>query len=291
MPGRPISSMRRIWHAAGLPATLYAMRLATTSPDAIRHRLFEGVLLRLARSPEVGDFVLRGGLLMRHWFRPVPRVAEDLDLVATFAFDIGEAVHRFLPLLAGEAFADGVIFDTGRTRFEGIWQDTEAPGVRVFATGVVGGVEDDFNVDITFGPYPRPAPVFGAISTEYGEPARVWMCRPEAVVGQKIQALRQRGMLGWRPKDLNDLRLLLARVPMDATDLCEAIAAYLADLGLAGVEARTIFEPSSWWGMKISSARWLDFVKSSREQDVPKELAVVIADVAKRLAPVLEGLA
>jgi Nucleotidyl transferase AbiEii toxin, Type IV TA system len=266
------------------------MKIAAASLNATRHRLLEGVLLRLARRPDAGEFVLRGGLLMRHWFRPLPRPAEDLDLVATFPFAVEEAARRFLPVLADGAVGDGAAFDGGRVRFEGIWLDTGNPGVRVFASGEVGGTEVEFNVDITFGPPPRPAPVFGEIPTVCGEAARVWMCRPEAVVGHKVQALWHRGMLGWRPKDLNDLHLLLTRVSMVAADLRGAIAAYLADVGAAGDDARAMFGPASWWGMKLASARWLDFVKLSREQNPPRDLAAVIAEVAGRLGPILEGL-
>jgi uncharacterized protein (TIGR02996 family) len=263
VPGGPISSVAHL-PASRLPATLFGMNTLATSLDATRHRLLEGVLLRLARRPDAGEFVLRGGMLMRHWFRPLPRPAEDLDLVATFPFDVEEAARRFLPVLADDAVADGVAFDVERTRFEGIWLSTGSPGVRVFASGTVGEAEADFNVDITFGPPPRPAPVFGEIPTASGEPARVWVCRPEAVVGHKVQALWHRGMLGWRPKDLIDLRLLLACVPMDAAELRGAIAAYLADVGGTGDDARAIFGQEAWWSMKLSSARWLDFVKSSR---------------------------
>jgi hypothetical protein len=263
------------------------MTTEALSPDETRHRLLEGVLLRLARRPDAGDFILRGGLLMRHWFRPVPRPAEDLDLVANFPFSVEDAAARFLPVLS-EGFSDGVAFDTDRARVEGIWLETGTPGVRVFASGAAGGAEADFHVDITFGPYPRPAPVFGAIPTACGEAARVWMCRPEAVAGHKVQALWHRGMLGWRPKDLDDLRLLLARVPLDDADLRQAIAAYLADVGGTGDDARALFGPASWWSMKLCSARWQDFVKSSRGQGAPRALADVVAEVAGRLAPVLE---
>ena len=86
-----------------------------------------------------------------------------------------------------------------------------------------------------------------------------------------------------------DLRRLLTRVPMEDTEVRGAIAAYLADLGGSG-EARAMFGPSSWWGMKLSSARWLDFVKSSRGQGAPRLLADVIAEIAGRLAPFLESL-
>jgi hypothetical protein len=265
------------------------MMAAATSPDATRHRLLEGVLLRLARRPDADSFVLRGGMLMRHWFRPVPRPAEDVDLVATFPFSVEEAVRRFLPVLTDGAVADGVAYDVEEARAEGIWLETGSPGVRVFACGTAGGAEAEFHVDITFGPPPRPAPVFGALPTACGE-ARVWMCRPEAVAGHKMQALWHRGVLGWRPKDLNDLRLLLTRVPMEAADLRLSVAAYLADVGGTGADARALFGPASWWGMKLASARWLDFVKATRGQDVPRDLRDVVAAVGARLAPVLEGV-
>lgn len=278
----------RVWYAVRRRATLSGMNPEAIDPDATRHRLLEGVLLRLARRPEVGAFVLRGGLLLRHWFRPVLRPADDLDLVATFPFSVPETEARLLPALAAEA-NDGVTFDLERSRAEGMFLETGSPGVRVFTSGTFAGIEDEFHIDVTFGPAPRPAPVLVDVPTASGATAAVWACRPEAVVGQKIQALRHLGVLGWRQKDLNDLRLLLARVSMDAADLRGAVAAYLADLGDTAETARDLFGPESWWGMKLSAARWLDFVKASPGQDVPRDLAGVAAEIAARLAPVLEG--
>jgi hypothetical protein len=266
------------------------MKTEATSLDVARHRLLEGVLLRLAQRPDAGELILRGGLLMRHWFRPVPRPAEDVDLVATFGFDVEEAARRILPLLADTAVDDGVAFGVDRVRYEGIWLETGTPGARFFVSGAAGGGEIDFHVDVTFGPFPRPAPVSAALPTLSGQVARVWACRPEAVAGHKMQALWHRGMLGWRPKDLDDLRLLLTCVQMDDADLRTAVAAYLADVGGTGNDARTLFGVASWWATKMSSARWLDFVKASRGRDVPGDLATVVAEVAQRLAPVLEGL-
>jgi len=280
----------RFWPGTRLPDTLFGMRTAATSLDATRHQLLEGVLLRLARRPDGGGLVLRGGMLLRHWFRPMPRPALDLDLVAPSPLTAEEAARRYLTLFADTAIADGVAFDADRLHVEGIWLHTDNPGVRVHACGAVGEDEADFQVDITGGPPPRPAPVFGELPTACGQSARVWMCRPESIVGQKTQALWHLGMLGWRPKDLNDLRLLLERLPMDPTSLREAIAALFADLGGTGGDARAVFGPASWWGMKLSSARWLDFVKSARKQNVPRDLATVVAGVADRLAPILEGL-
>src|SRR5262249_61139334 len=123
------------------------MRTEAISLDAIRHRLLEGVLLRLARRPDAGAFVLRGGMLLRYWFRPIPRPADDLDLVATFPFDVKEAARRFLPVFADGAVADGVPFDAEQVRVEASFLETGSPGVRAFASGVAGGAEADFHVD------------------------------------------------------------------------------------------------------------------------------------------------
>jgi hypothetical protein len=254
-----------------------------------RHRLLEGVLLRLARRPDAGEFVLRGGLLIRHWLHPLPRPADDLDLVATFPYDVGATATRILETLADEGVPDGVCFDLDEARAEGIWLDSGNPGVRVFVCGTVGGDEDDTHIDVTFGPPPRPAAVFGPLPTASGHAAHIWMCRPEAVIGHKVQALLHRGHTGWRPKDLNDLRLLLARVPFDASDLRAAITAYVADVGRTAAEARSLFGPTAWWGTKAVAARWRDFADETGGLQVPHDLAAVVAGVAQRLNPVLEG--
>ncbi len=245
--------------------------------------------MRLARGPGLGDFVVRGGVLLRHWFRPALRPADDLDLVATFPFRVEEAGRRFLPVLADASVEDGVCFDHEAARVEGIFLETGHPGVRVFTSGAFDGHEDDFHVDITSGPYPRPAPAFGSVATASGADARLWVCRPECIVGQKVQALRHLGQLCWRQKDLNDLRLLLTRVPMTGADLRTAVAAYLADLGGTLADLQTLFGPESWWGMKLSAARWLDFTRSAWGRDVPKDLTGVVAEIRSRLAPLLEG--
>ena len=178
-------------------------------------------------------------MLMRLWFRPFPRPAADLDLVAAFPFSVEETARRFVPLLADRSVDDGVVFDPERFRVEGIWLNTDFPGVRLFASGEVEGVEDDFSVDVTFGEPLIPKPTLGKYPMEgCGQTARLWMCRPETIVGRKLHALKHMGMLHWRPKDLNDLRLLLERVPLDRTELPGAIAASFTSRGDAPGTAR-----------------------------------------------------
>jgi hypothetical protein len=120
--------------------------------------------------------------------------------------------------------------------------------------------------------------------------ARLWMCRPETITGRKLHALMHTGILHWRPKDLNDLRLLLGRVPMNVAALPEAIAASFTSRGNTTADARALFGRDSWWGMKMSVARWHDFVNAPEGQGAPRDLGQVIAEVRDRLQPVWERL-
>jgi hypothetical protein len=255
-----------------------------------RLRLLEGVLLRLARLPEPDHFILRGGMLMRLWFRPLDRPTGDLDLVSGLPFDVEETARRFMPILADRGLGDGVTFDPERSRVEGIWLNTDFPGVRLYAAGEVDGVEDDFSVDVTFGEPLIPDPIVGDYPMSgCGMSARLWMCRPETITGRKLHALAHMGMLHWRAKDLNDVRLLLGRVPMNADDLPGAIAASFSSRGDRPANVRSLFA-GPWWATKRSEARWSDFVEESAGRDVPDGLADVVAEVAERLQPILDRL-
>jgi hypothetical protein len=77
---------------------------------------------------------------------------------------------------------------------------------------------------------------------------------------------------------------------MRRADLPEAIAASFTSRGNTPADARSVFNRDSWWSMKMSAARWQDFVKESRGQEVPRNLTDVVAEVAERLRPILECL-
>ena len=264
------------------------------SPEIVRHRLLEGALLRLARLPDADRFVLRGGMLLRLWFRPWSRPAGDLDLVSTDKFSVDETARRFQPLLADESVDDGVRFDVEKFHARGIWLNTKFPGVRLFASGEVDGVADDFSVDVTFGELLVPQPEYHDYRLGCGRTVGLWMCRPETIVGRKLHALSQMGMLHWRPKDLNDLRLLLGHVPLDFAELARAIECSFTSRGNTMAEAQAVFSPESWWRMKMSAARWRDFIEESSAasfgRSVPENLSAVVGEVATRLEPVWEQL-
>jgi hypothetical protein len=259
------------------------------TPIELRHRLLEGVLLRLGRLVDAEHFVLRGGMLLRHWFKPLARAAGDLDLAATDPHDVSETARRLVPLLADRGVADGVVFDAERFRVDGIWPGTAFPGVRMFGTGTVDGVRDRFSLDVTFGEELVPTPVWGDYLTASGAVARLRMCRPETIAGRKLHALKHLGALHWRPKDLNDLRLLLRRVPMNPDVLAAAIASSFTSRGDTTADARTLFR-CRWWELKTSQARWQAFITQGEGPETIGPLAGVVGEVAASLKPILEHL-
>jgi hypothetical protein len=265
------------------------MRSLSVASAKIRHRLLEGVLLRLARRPEAAEVVLRGGMLLRQWFRPLPRPAQDVDLVGPGPLRRADA-ERFLPLFADETVNDGVRFDVEGMRVASIWEQTAHPGLRFQVMGQWGEGEADIQVDITGGPAVHPPAEWGELPTACGQVLRLRMCAPEHIIGQKIQALVHMNVYRWRPKDLLDLWLLLRREPPNRDRLREAVQALLAEVGSRGAEARALWAPDSWLHWKMASARWDDVAASFQPLGAPQEMAVVVAEVRERLASYLEGL-
>ncbi len=246
--------------------------------------------MRLGQLEDQNQFVLRGGMLMRLWFRPLLRAVGDLDLVALFPFDLKEARRRFMPVLADRTINDGVAFDSERCRVDGIWLNTNFPAARIYAAGEVDGEEGDFTVDITFGepliPIPtlEEYPMLGCdLSTS------LWMCRPETILGRKLHALMHMGRQHWRPKDLNDIRLLLREVPLEESELPQAIVASFMSREEPLEHARTVFR-QDWWGMRMSAAKWFEFAQKRPELEVPANLETVVEGIATRLKPILESL-
>ncbi|MEM1069664.1 MAG: nucleotidyl transferase AbiEii/AbiGii toxin family protein [Planctomycetota bacterium] len=267
------------------------MRLSKDSTDdATRHRILEGALARLARSPHTNRFILRGGMLMRLWFRPYDRPASDIDLVSTSVFDIAAAEKQLTEALFTDAFDDGLAFNHHRYRVQGIWLNTEFPGVRMIAFGMTNGVEHPMSIDVTYGESLVPAPRIDEYPLANGRNVRFKMCRPEAILARKLHALYAMGMRHWRPKDLNDVRLLLISKPVSLEDMLDGLVYSFRSRGDHEKGIDQLFAPDSWWTTKAASARWRDFVARSNGT-VPRELSDAIHIVSKRLSPVLERLA
>ena len=243
-----------------------------------RHRLLEGFLLRLASAPDAPAFVLRGGMLVRHWFPHAQRSARDVDLVCRLPYDRADLGDRLRTMLA-HAAQDGVRFDAERFRLDPLWPDRPQPGLRLFATGRVDGRSGEMSVDLTFGLDVWPAATRRELTLQRGR-AALWVCRPEMLIARKLRVTADLARRHWRPKDLADVWLMLRRGCPSAT-VGEAIERTIPDdRRMAALLDR------SWWSDPRAVARWQRFCRDAGPA-IPDALDPVVDQVQATLCSVV----
>lgn len=188
----------------------------------------ERLLYRLAQSPHVDRFVLKGAMLLMTWFEDPFRATRDLDLLG-YGDPAPEAVlGLFREVLAIQA-RDGVVFDAEGARISRIREGNDYGGLRVRTMADIGGARLAVNVDVGFGDATEP----GTEMLDY--PVLLEQPRPrlrgyarETVVAEKFQAMVALGIANSRMKDYYDLWVLSQCFDFERTWLARAISATFA---------------------------------------------------------------
>ncbi|MEN0066573.1 MAG: nucleotidyl transferase AbiEii/AbiGii toxin family protein [Myxococcota bacterium] len=239
------------------------------------HGLLEAFLRRIARDPEAEAFALRGGMLVRHWFPEMGRIARDVDVVCAWPFD-PPAVRRKLAGLLARDVGDGVQF-APRFRTDIIWPDTPHPGIRLIAPGRLGGEWDELHADLTFRLPVWPEASVKELRVEGGSP-RLALCPPEMLIARKITVTANRGPRAWRPKDLVDLWWMLEHGSPSTRTVGEAVERTLSLAAWRDGPARLAF-----WQDPMAASSWGRFLRFQPSLRVPRDLARVVGDVRARL--------
>jgi hypothetical protein len=271
--------LTRLAHAANRPAA-----------ELYRQYVMEGVLRRLSASEQSESFVLRGSLLTRIWAGPGRRVAEDLDFLGLYPFDLGETLSRLRSVLrSGAGIDDSIRFDEETLTGEATWQETASPGVRLNGRAVVGSDEFTYQVDCGFGdPITPPAVRIDYPSLVPGiDAARVLSCRAETLVGWKLHGLVDYGARRWRPKDLYDLVLLTEYAPLYEDDLVASIRTAFLSRSTPLDAALRMLDSIDWLKSDRSLRRWHEF-KERAPACAGVELEQAWARLGERLRPLVE---
>jgi hypothetical protein len=254
-----------------------------------RVHLLQGVLRRLASSPHVEEFLLRGGLLMQLWVGPGRRATRDLDLVGLYPLDVEATARRLEAVLAAAVQPDGVSFALDSLRGGVIWPETDFPGVRFFVEASLPGERAELQIDVGFGDPIVPPAVWVDYPSPDGPPARVRAVTPELMTAWKLDGLFDHGPKRWQGKDLYDLYLLTSRCPLDVGLLSEGIrVAFEAHADPLEAVPGVLYD-RSWWEKESSRARWEKF-RAAAGVPVPADLVEVAAAVARALRPALGRL-
>lgn len=252
--------------------------------DSARHRLLEGFVLRLLRRDDADAFVLRGGMLVRQWFPSLARAALDLDLACLLPFDVEDVSRRLREVIGDSTVSDGVFFHPDRHRFDPIWLETAHPGLRMIALGRADGTLAEIQVDVTFGLPLRPERRLFQVERGSGP---LLTAPPESIVGRKLQVIVGRGPRHWRPKDLNDIRLVLSSIPLSERTLGDAIEGALVGCDQELGELRDAFSSPLFWGEPLARARWQRFLYET-DSEAPDDPAAAAGEVHSYLRALLE---
>jgi predicted nucleotidyltransferase component of viral defense system len=258
--------------------------------ELLQYFAMERFLFRLSHSPHADGFVLKGGLMLVAWDVSLTRPTKDIDLLGHGANDVERIVAVVKELCSQDVDPDGMEFDPDSVRGERIAEDTDYVGVRVRFLGYLGTARVSMQIDVGFGDALVPGPV----ATEYPAildlPApRIRAYTRESMIAEKFHAMVLRGLLNSRIRDFFDVWALSRQFHFDGEMLAQAVRATFARRG-SSVEPHPVALTGEFADDGAKQAQWRGFLRKSRLDGAPSELADVVAAIAVFLGPVAEAI-
>lgn len=250
----------------------------------------ERFLYRLSKS-EYGDrFVLKGALLLRVWETPFVRPTMDIDMLDR-TNNAPEALVAIVRAICQQAVEDdGLQFDDESVSGDAITEDADYAGVRLRFHGKLGTARVRMQVDVGFGDVITPEPSLVNYPTLLSFPAPRLLAYPrESVVAEKFQVMLRRGMLNSRLRDYYDIWLLSRSFSFDGARLAEAIKKTCMNRDTPILE-RPVGLSTEFAAETARRTQWRAFLRKSKLEGAPDDLATLVEDVGKFLGPVAQAL-
>jgi len=224
----------------------------------------ERLLYRLAKSPYVGLFMLKGAALFTLWTGHAHRATRDMDLLG-FGEPSTERLRTiFTHVIALDAGDDGVVFDAKSLQVEPIRKDQAHGGIRIVMVARITAAQVRLQIDVGFGDAVTPEAQLVEFPALLDFPAPRLRAYPkETVVAEKLEAIVQLGLANTRMKDFYDLVALSNLFDFDGQLLVEAISATFARRGTPlPRETPTAFTPE-FIADATKNMQWTAFVKKA----------------------------
>jgi predicted nucleotidyltransferase component of viral defense system len=276
-------------------------------PASVRHRLLnkakqeqrpfnellqyygmERFLYRLSRSPYAKQFILKGGLMLRIWSASDSRPTMDIDMLGRTSNDPGHILKQMQEILALVVEPDGMIFDVASLQLEPIKKDADYQGIRVRCLGFLDRARINIQVDLGFGDVVFPEPEAAQLPTLLDYPAPQLLCySQESAIAEKFEAMLKLGILNSRMKDFYDIWLLSQQFNFDGAKLARAIELTLKHRDTIPSDPILPFTEEF---AQTKQIQWIAFCKRLQQEQIPKDLTMVVAGIKKFLEPVVTAL-
>lgn len=258
--------------------------------ELLQYFAMERFLFRLSRSPHAEKFVLKGALMLATWKVSLTRPTKDIDLLGQMANDVERIVTIIHDVCSQEVEPDGMVFDPTSVAGERIAEEAEYEGVRVRFQGNLGTAQVAMQIDVGFGDAVVPGPITADYPTILDLPApRIRGYTRESVVAEKFHTMVLRGLLNSRMRDFFDVWALSRQFDFEGGVLATAIRKTFARRGLE-VDPHPVALTDEFVGDAGKAAQWRGFVRKSRLEGAPEDLAEVVGAISAFLGPVAEAL-
>jgi len=278
--------------AASVRQCLLNEARATGRPfnELLQYFAMERFLYRLSKSPHGEKFVLKGALMLAMWEVSLTRPTKDIDLLGHAANDIDRIVAAVKDICGQEVEPDGLDFDQDTVRGERIAEEAEYEGVRVRFHGKLGTATVTMQLDVGFGDVVVPAPVTTDYPTILDLPApRIRGYTRESLIAEKFHTMVRRGLVNSRMRDFFDVWILSRQFDFDGEVLAAAVRETFARRNLE-VALRPAALTAEFAADTAKAMQWRGFLRKSRLEGVPVELAEAVMAITAFLGPVAEVL-
>jgi len=270
------------------------LNIRDTTGEQFDHLLMryglERLLYRIAASGHAEAFVLKGAMLFALWHDVPSRPTRDVDLLG-----FGDLTHHRLRVIFADACTasvedDGMFFDPDSIRTEDIRDDQEYNGIRVRLLGFLGRARLPVQIDVGFGDALIPEPEWIDYPAILAYPApRLQAYHPATVLGEKLNATVVLGALNSRMKDFYDMHIILTHMDIDDRILRDAIRATFERRNVPLPEELPVAFTPEFLEDGLKEAQWQAFLRRSSLSSFHLDLASVLADLKKRLWPLLSS--
>ncbi len=278
--------------AASVHQRLLNEARATDRPfnELLQYVAMERFLFRLSRSPHAEKFVLKGALMLVVWDVPLTRPTRDIDLLGQVPNDVERIVAIVKQVCHQVVEPDALDFDPTSVAGERIAEEAEYEGVRVRFKGSLGTAQVSMQIDVGFGDAVVPGPVSADYPTILDLPApRIRGYTRESLVAEKFHTMVRRGLLNSRIRDFFDVWVLSRRFDFEGEALAAAVGQTFERRGLE-IDPHPVALTDEFAADEGKAAQWRGFLRKSRLEGAPADLADAVVAIADLLAPVAEAL-
>ncbi len=259
--------------------------------EILQYYAMERFLYRFSRSPDAGQFILKGALMFTALNVPQRRTTLDIDLLACFDNRV-DSIEKVIRDVCGiDVEPDGLVFDAGTVRGQKIKEDADYEGVRVKFTGFLERARIPMQIDMGFGDtiYPKPATIDYPVILDLPKP-HLKGYPLESVVSEKFEAMVKLGLLNSRMKDFYDIWLLMQRFDFDGANLAEALKRTFHHRKTELPFKKPLFADEIYDPRSDRQTLWKAFLKKGDIKHAPEQLSDTAKAIEKFLVQPLHSL-